>query len=55
MFVEILIRREAEGEVIFTIETVPANVDLKELQSPRHLEKGLRASPYQKDNFRHRE
>lgn len=51
--IEVLIRNECRGQVWFTTKAV--SHDPEDVESPRHMEKGVRASPYQKDNFNTRE
>lgn len=51
--IEVLVRNECHGQVWFTTKAV--DHDPEDIQNPRHQEKGVRASPYQKDNFQARE
>lgn len=48
---EILFRLEVHGQVWFEPATVNRVPQPEELQNPQHQEKGIRHSPFQKDNF----
>lgn len=52
---EVLFRHEYHGQVWLEPKTVNRVPSAEELANPQHLEKGVRHSPFQKDNFPTRE
>ena len=49
--IETLVRHECSGQVWFTVEKLADPKGLDAQSEPRHLPKGVRHSPFAKDNF----
>lgn len=52
--IEILVRNECHGQVWYSTQPVGRDPP-EELHNPRHQEKGIKSSPWKKDNITTRE
>lgn len=52
---EVLVRNECHGQVWFSTQPVDVGQEVNDLPNPRQMEKGIRASPWKKDNFPNQE